>query len=93
MNPHQPPVAPLASRQQGLMDAIEAHLASHPQAADSADGVARWWLGVRGIHAEAAEVEGALAALVARHALRQARLADGTVLYSRISHNTLPGAH
>lgn len=90
MNPPKRPVAVLANRQQGLMDAIEAHLANHPQAADSADGVARWWLGRQGIHADATEVELALAQLVARHALRQARLADGTVLYSRI---TLPGTH
>jgi hypothetical protein len=84
MNPPKSPDASMASRQQGLMDAIEAHLASHPQAADSASGVARWWLGVQGIHAEASEVEAALAMLVTRHALRQARLADGTLLYSRI---------
>ncbi len=72
------------------MQGIEAHLAAYPQAADSADGVARWWLGMRGIQAEVAEVELALAALLARHRLRQSVLADGTVLYSCATRPELP---
>jgi len=61
--------------------AVLAYLAGHPHAADSAEGVARWWL--RGAAATLPEVESALRQLVARQALRQERLADGTALYSR----------
>lgn len=68
---------------QGVRAAIEEHLATYPQAADSAAGVARWWLSPRGIHATAAEVEHVLAEMVHQHHLRCVRLADGTVLYSK----------
>lgn len=74
--------APPAPADARLVRAIEAHLAAYPLAADSLDGVMRWWLGTRGIHATAAEVEQALNALVAGRRLRQTRLADGTVLYA-----------
>ncbi|KPF60794.1 hypothetical protein D621_01490 [beta proteobacterium AAP51] len=63
--------------------AIEDHLADYPQAADSAAGVARWWLTPRGINATATEVELVLAEMVHQHHLRGVLLADGTVLYSR----------
>jgi hypothetical protein len=63
--------------------AIEEHLANYPQAADSAAGVARWWLASRGVAATAAEVEHVLAEMTRQHRLRCVRLADGTVLYSK----------
>ncbi len=63
------------------MAAIEAHLESHPQAADSAEGVTLWWLG--GIAVSAQEVERALLSLVRHGRVRCVRLADGTSLYSR----------
>jgi hypothetical protein len=68
---------------QRVRAAIEEHLAVYPQAADSAAGVARWWLAPRGIAATAAEVEQVLAEMTQRHHLRCVRLADGTVLYSK----------
>lgn len=64
-----------------LIRAIEAHLASHPLAADSAAGVARWWLGGQGVVASPRETELALATLVRRRRLRRVRLADGNTLY------------
>ena len=66
-----------------LIRAILAHLASHPHAADTAEGVARWWLGGQGGASTLPEVEAALRQLVARRALREERLADGTTLYSK----------
>lgn len=78
------PSAPSAPAPAALVKAIEGYLAAHPLAADSLDGVARWWLGSRGIHATVQEVEQALNALVAGRRLRQTRLADGTVLYSHM---------
>jgi hypothetical protein len=61
--------------------AIEAHLASHPLAADSADGVARWWVAAHGVVSSASVVEQALAMLVRQRRLRQVQLADGNTLY------------
>jgi len=63
--------------------AIEQHLAEYPHAADSAAGVARWWVEARGVHASADSVQRVLAELVAAGAVRQVALADGTVLYSK----------
>ena len=63
--------------------AILAYLASHPHAADSAEGVARWWLGPGGSAFALSDVESALNQLVARQALRQESLSDGTTLYSK----------
>lgn len=65
-----------------LTEAIEAYLANHPLAADSADGVARWWLTPHGMQASPADVEAALATLVRRGRLRCVTLADGNRLYS-----------
>lgn len=74
----------MPASQQVLIEAIEQHLASHPQAADTVEGVARWWLGAPGVPAAIADVKQALAALIQQGRLRQMQLADGTVLYSRI---------
>lgn len=68
-----------------LSQAIEAYLATHPLAADSAEGVARWWLAPSGAKASAADVEPALEALVRRGRLRCVTLADGNKLYSGIA--------
>jgi hypothetical protein len=71
------------SLEQAVKDAIEEHLSVYPQAADSAAGVARWWLPASGPVATAAEVEHVLTGMVRSHSLRCVRLADGTVLYSK----------
>jgi hypothetical protein len=64
-----------------LIATIEAHLAAHPQAADSVDGVAEWWVARRGVVASREEVEEALDTLVRQGRLRCVRLADGNTLY------------
>lgn len=62
------------------------YLQMRPQAADSADGVARWWVdGSLGV--TQTEVEATLAALVRSGVLRQVHLPDGSLLYAR---GTLP---
>lgn len=77
MNTHErEPLEPIAA-------AIMTHLEAHPLAADSAAGVARWWLGALGRAVQVDEVEAALELLVARQALRRLRLIDGTALYSQ----------
>ena len=71
----------------GLVEAVAVaildHLQSHPLAADSADGVARWWLGPAHASVTVEQVERALNLLVTRHAMRRLRLMDGTFLYSQ----------
>jgi hypothetical protein len=64
-----------------VIAAIEAHLAAHPLAADSAEGVARSWLAAHGVVASPHDVELALATLVRKRRLRQVPLADGNTLY------------
>ena len=68
---------------EAITAAIIDHLASHPLAADSADGVTRWWLGPAFAGVSAAQVEIALEGLVARQAMRRLSLMDGTILYSQ----------
>jgi hypothetical protein len=69
-------------RVEAVATAIMEHLQGHPLAADSADGVARWWLGPAFADVTTAQVEMALEGLVARHAMRRLSLMDGTILYS-----------
>ena len=64
------------------VDEILAYLASHPHAADSAQGVARWWLGPHASVLPVSDVESALRQLVASQQLREEALSDGTTLYS-----------
>lgn len=67
---------------QALIDAILAYLSQHPRAADSADGVTRWWLAHSGPAPSRGEVEQALTAMAESGLLRRVELPDGTVLYS-----------
>jgi len=71
---------------EGLVESLAVeildYLASHPLAADSVDGVARWWLGPARASVTVEQVERALELLVARGRMRHLRLTDGTVLYS-----------
>jgi hypothetical protein len=67
---------------QAIATAIEAHLDRHPLAADSAAGVARWWLGDAHAGVTVEKVRRALNLLVARQAMRRLKLMDGTCLYS-----------
>lgn len=65
-----------------IVQAVLAYLARHPQAADSVDGVARWWVGDDGRLGQPL-VQQALDRLVVAGELRRQRLADGSVLYAR----------
>ena len=73
----------------GLVDAIANavlhHLQAHPLAADSVEGVARWWLGPALANVRVEQVERALDLLVSRHALRRLSLMDGSILYAQAS--------
>jgi hypothetical protein len=64
-----------------VVDAIDLYLTTHPDAADSAEGVARWWLPSMNIVASVPEVEAALEQLLTRGLVRKRMLADGRVIY------------
>ncbi len=72
-----------AARHAALVEALQAYLVAHPMAADSADGIARWWLPAGSVRPTPAEVERAVATLVARAVLRSVALAEGSVIYMR----------
>jgi hypothetical protein len=62
---------------------VLAYLDAHPDAADTAGGILRWWLSARHADACDAEVEQALERLVACDAVVRQRMADGRTLYAR----------
>lgn len=62
-----------------IADCIRRYVREHPGAADSAAGIAAWWL--REPRGVSPEVEEALAELVREGVLQREQLADGTVVY------------
>jgi hypothetical protein len=68
---------------EAVATAIMEHLRSHPLAADSAEGVMRWWLGPAHASVTVEQVERALDLLLARRQMRRLSLMDGTFLYSQ----------
>jgi hypothetical protein len=62
---------------------IEQHVAQNPSAADSAEGIHRWWLSAPLREEPLICVQAALDRLVARAALSEIRLESGRVVYVR----------
>jgi DNA-binding MarR family transcriptional regulator len=62
---------------------VLAHLERHPDAADTAEGIQRWWLSDGGAYA-LADVERALERLVRMGSVSRRRLPDGRVLYAAV---------
>jgi hypothetical protein len=65
-----------------LVSAIRRYVATNPRARDSANGVARWWIG-RPSPEES--VQEALRWLVAEGTLIQQALPDGTIVYASVT--------
>ncbi len=63
--------------------AIEDYLAAYPEAADTVDGVAGWWLPAMGVVATVETAELVLEVLVGRGTVCRQSSADDRVLYSR----------
>ena len=62
---------------------VSRYLEAHPDASDTLDGIARWWLS-RQRHDDAREVvSGALQLLIARGVVEVRTLADGLTLFRR----------
>jgi hypothetical protein len=60
---------------------IERYLESHPNAADSAEGILRWWLARQQYEESISKVERALELLLHDGTVRKHVLIDGQVLY------------
>lgn len=60
---------------------IASYLRNHPDAADTVEGVAQWWLARQRYESALPRVEQALEHLVATGQATRRRTADGTVLY------------
>ena len=62
---------------------LRAYVALHPRAADTLQGVARWWLSVElGLEAAPGEIELALLDLEREGHVERRKLPDGTTLYA-----------
>ncbi len=61
---------------------IERYVAAHPGAADTAEGIQRWWLSGRLADEPAAVLTEALDALIARGVIARRTLPDGRTLYA-----------
>jgi hypothetical protein len=60
-----------------LADEILRYLREHPEAQDTIDGIADWWLPDRSVHPEIREVESALRQLVDRELVDEIVREDG----------------
>lgn len=67
------------------------YLAKHPEAADSLEGIAAWWLPQSGHPYTIEAVQQALARMVASHHIALIALADGRTLYQSV--NKVSGSH
>jgi hypothetical protein len=63
------------------MAALERYLEQHPEAADSAPGVAQWWLPSVGVELPEAVVQQALEVLEARGQVLRTTLQGGQVIW------------
>jgi len=63
--------------------AIRRYLWEHPNAADTLEGIARWWLSGNSANVLLTDVEDALKQLVSRGEVVRQTLSDGTGIYER----------
>jgi hypothetical protein len=71
------------ARSQPLIRQLLAHVAAHPGASDTAEGIARWWLNPKE-WVDMHELTAALDVLVARGVMAEQHAADGRCRYRRI---------
>lgn len=69
------------ARAQQIAAAIEDYLSQHPEAADSAEGIAKWWLPGLDARATVADVEQQLDHLHRLGVVDKQLLPDGRALY------------
>lgn len=66
-----------------IEEAVLSFLDRHPQAADTLEGIANWWLPQQRYVTAEARIEAVLRQLVMEGALQMRRLPDGTPIYTR----------
>lgn len=66
-----------------LASRIQEYLCAHRYAADSAEGIAKWWFAERQTRPILGEVELALKELMKRGVVRETRNMDGIKIYER----------
>lgn len=66
-----------------VAEAIRAYLRDHPHAADTVEGIARWWLSAAFENPKASCVQHAVEQLVSRGEMTRRILRDGTVIFER----------
>lgn len=66
-----------------VAEIIKRYLDTYPNAADSIEGIARWWLGRQRFEERLKAVEQALEYLVAKGEVARTVAADGKAIYSR----------
>jgi len=64
-----------------VAEVIQAYLAQHPAAADSAQGIAQWWLPGLGVDVPPEAVDRALELLVARGLVVRTDVTGGAAIY------------
>lgn len=74
-----------------LAKEIEAYLLAHPEAADTIEGIAKWWLARRRYQETRQEVQKALEFLVGKGAVVRNRLSDGRFIYAYAAKQHDPG--
>ncbi|MGA7981304.1 MAG: hypothetical protein WCA32_13920 [Chromatiaceae bacterium] len=77
---------------QQLATAIEAYLSAHPAAADSAQGIADWWVLETGLNASVSDVRKALELLMQEGVVEVQVMVDGRKVY-RASRDQPDAAH
>ncbi len=68
---------------EALAAMIRGYVLEHPNAADTVEGVARWWVGGDASDAWLRRVQGAIEQLIDQHMMARRTLRDGTVIYER----------
>ena len=79
---------PQRDERSALADSILRYVADHEQAADTAFGIARCWIGREDVAPSAEVVEAVLAGLIRAGVLEQRQLPDGTTIYRRAGRET-----
>ena len=70
-----------------LAEEIVRYLEDHPNAADTTEGIAKWWLRLQGFQVSIESVQEALDYLVAKSLVKRRTKGDGESIYSSITTN------
>ena len=73
---------PAAAEVDNLVRVLESYIASRPSAADTLEGIARWWIGGEN-QPSLSRVEAALELLMQRAVVTRFPLPDGRFVYQR----------